>query len=341
MGRVTIKDVARRAGVSIGTVSNTLSGRRPVSEATRRRVLQVIEESGYRPNEVARSLVTQRSHTLGVVAMGFDYFGPSQTVTGIEREARHQGYFVTLSVIGYDDTAAAEVLEGLVDRRVDGIIWAVPEIGDNHAWIENGVPLGLPAVFTNMEGRSDVAAAVIDNFAGGKTATEHLLAQGRRRIGHITGPLVWWEARERRRGWQAALRTAGLADQTTWWEEGDWSARSGREAMERLLARCPQVDAVFVQNDQMALGAIKVLRGRGLQVPEDVALVGFDDIPEAAYFEPPLTTIRQDLHELGRTIVQSLLELIETPDAQRCYISLQPQLIVRESCGHVVSPAPT
>lgn len=111
--------------------------------------------------------------------------------------------------------------------------------------------------------------------------------------------------------------------------------------MERLLARCPQVDAVFVQNDQMALGAIKTLRGRGLQVPEDVALVGFDDIPEAAYFEPPLTTIRQDLHELGRTIVQSLLELIETPDAQRCYISLQPQLIVRESCGHVVSPAPT
>ncbi|MDH7485308.1 MAG: LacI family DNA-binding transcriptional regulator [Anaerolineae bacterium] len=338
---MTIKDVARRAGVSTGTVSNTLSGKQPVSEATRQRVLEAIEELGYHPNEVARSLVTQRSHTLGVVAMGFDYFGPSQTVTGIEREARRQGYLVTLSVVSPDDTDADEVLQALVDRRMDGIIWAVPEIGDNHAWIENGIPLELPVVFTNMERRSDVAATVVDNFAGGKTATEHLLSQGRRRIGHITGPLVWWEARERRRGWQAALRAAGLADQTTWWEEGDWSARSGREAMERLLARCPQVDAVFVQNDQMALGAITALRGRGLRVPEDVALVGFDDIPEAAYFEPPLTTIRQDLYELGRATVQTLLELIETPDARQCYISLKPQLIVRESCGGVISRAPS
>jgi len=217
----------------------------------------------------------------------------------------------------------------------------VPEIGDNHAWIENGVPLGLPIVFTNMARQADASAAVIDNFAGGKTATAHLLSQGRCRIGHITGPLAWWEARERRRGWQTALRTAGLADQTAWWEEGDWSAWSGREAMERLLARCPQMDAVFVQNDQMALGAITALRDRGLQAPADIALVGFDDIPEAAYFEPPLTTIWQDLHELGRTTVQALLELIETPDAQRCYITLQPQLIVRESCGCVVSPLPT
>jgi len=333
MGTVTIKDVARRAGVSVGTVSNALSGKRPVSEATRQRVLRAVNELGYRPNEVARSLVTHRSHTLGVVAMGFDYFGPSQTVAGIEREARHQDYSVILSVTDYDSTAAAEVLQRLSDRRVDGIIWAVPEIGDNHAWVENGVPLGLPIVFTNMARRPNVAAAVVDNFEGGKVATEHLLAQGRRRIGHITGPLSWWEARERRRGWETALRMAGLITQTTWWEEGDWSAMSGREAMERLLARCLQMDAVFVQNDQMALGAIKALRSHGLRVPEDVALVGFDDIPEAAYFEPPLTTIRQDLHELGRIAVQSLLELIEVSEAQQRYITLKPKLVIRESCG--------
>jgi LacI family transcriptional regulator len=336
--RTTITDVARAAGVSKATISRVLAGQtKHMREETRQRVLQAIDELGYHPSSAARSLKSKRSFTLGVVGYGFEYYGPSCTLCGIEEEASTLGYTILLNLIRRPETNnVEELLENMLSRYVDGIIWAVPEIGDNRAWVKRRTRrLSVPIIFLSMEPQTDQFVVTIDNYSGGLMATRHLIAQGRQNIGLITGPLDWWEARQRKLGWREALESVGLPSQDSLISEGNWSAASGERALNQLLVRHPEIDGVFACNDQMALGALKVARHLGRQVPEDLAIVGFDDIPEAAYFYPPLSTVRQDMVELGRRAVRGLGKVIEAdrngdsrlPET----ILLQPELIVRQS----------
>lgn len=337
---VTIVDVAKRANVSAGTVSNVLTGKRPVADVTRARVLRAVEELGYQPNLLARSLVNRSSNTLGVVAYGLEYYGPSRTLVGIEQQAAALGYSLLLDLLHRPDGQAVDaVLAELTARRVDGIIWAVHEVGDNHAWIDEARLRSLPPmIFLTMEQRPGAVIVATDNRAGARLATQHLIDVGRRTIGILIGPTSWWEVRERVVGWRRALEGAGLDASPELVAEADWTAAAGEAALKALLVRRPDVDAIFACNDQMALGALHCCLAGGRRVPDDLAIVGFDNTPESAFFWPSLTTVRQHLAELGRAAVSELHHRIElrldgvepTPPTMRL---LQPELIVRESSG--------
>jgi LacI family transcriptional regulator len=342
MTKVTIKHVAREAGLSIATVSRVINNHPDVSGQTRRRVQQVIDELGYEPNAVARSLIHGRSHMLGVVSTGIEFYGPSQTMAGIERQANKLGYGMISSWLPDPETDAGEdSLRHLLSQQVEGIIWAVPEVGKNRAWIcDQSRDLPVPVVFLHMDCRSDLFVVAVDNYAGARLATGHLLAQGRQSIGCISGPAVWWEAQERERGWRNTLAEAGIAATDRLHHMADWTAAGGFEAFYSLAEQNPDLEAVFVSNDQMALGVLKAAYQLGWQVPDDLAVVGFDDIPEAAYFLPALTTVRHDLKGVGTQAVFLLERILsaqrekETLDSET--ISITPELIVRDSS---VSPA--
>jgi len=336
--RTTIRDVAAAAGVSHQTVSRVLNDRPDVAEGTRRHVLKVIQELGYQPSAIARSLAQQRTLTLGVVTAGLDYVGPSRTLNGITDQAERMGYALLLKELPrFDANDLRPLFRSLLARQIDGIIWAVAEVGDNRAWLrEQPDKLPVPIIFLTMQAQPGVPVVAVDNYAGGRMATEHLLEQGYRRIGHITGPLDWWEARQRKAGWQDALRAAGVPEDDLHFEEGDWLPDSGEQAIGKLLAGYPGMDAVFVGNDQMALSVLQMACRRGTKVPTNLAVVGFDGLPETAHYWPPLTTVYQDQQALGRTAVKELIRMIESvregdgriePKA----ILLQPELIVRAS----------
>ena len=335
--RVTIKQVAKEACVSTQTVSRVINNRPDVAPATRQRVHQVIERLGYQPSHVARSLIQGRSFTLGIIGYGLEYFGPSCTLSGIEQEASNLGYTILLHLIRQPETNNVEQLfRKMHSRYVDGIIWAVPEIGENRAWLENkALGLSVPIVFLSMKPRPDQFVVAVDNYSGGLLATRHLIAQGCQNIGLITGPLAWWEARQRKLGWKEAIESAGLPQKDSFIAEGTWSTSSGERGLTQLLTKHPEIDGVFACNDRMALGALKTARQLGRRVPEDLAIVGFDDTPDSAYFYPSLSTVRQDMIELGCRAVRELGKEIEanqngdspTPKT----VLLRPELIVRES----------
>ena len=308
----TLRDVADLAGVSTKTVSRVVNHQNEISEATRQRVQAAIDQLDYRPNILARSLIHQRSKTLGVIAWGIDYYGPSRTVVGIEQEANELGYSLFLSLVNHPTDDHEQILDTLISRRVEGIIWAIPEVGDNRNWIQtNRLDQLPPVVFLSMESRPGISVVSVDNRNGAKQAVQHLLQQGKRKIGIITGPMAWWEARERYAGWQEALGEAGLeASLSLVVNSDDWSAVNGERGMRTLLEQAPDIDAVFASNDQIALGALGIAHQLGRRVPQDLAIVGFDNIPEAAFFWPPLTTIYQQLVDVGRIAVKNLHEMI-------------------------------
>lgn len=335
---VTLRDVARLAGVSTKTVSRVVNGQGEIREATRQRVLEAIQQLGYHPNVLARSLVRGHTNTLGVVTWGLIYRGASAALTGIQEEADRLGYSVLLSLFSRQgDTDPHRVLGDLVARRVDGIIWAVAEIGDNRAW---AVPEYLeqipPVVFLGLDSHGGACAVDVDHYAGATLAVKHLIAQGRRRIGLIAGPHDWKAHWARRNAWRDCLLEAGLAAKPSLVAEGDWSAAGGERAMRQLLEEHPTLDAVFASNDQMALGALSAAHRLGRRVPQDLAVVGFDDIPESAYFYPSLTTVSRRNTESGHTATQLLHRRIEarrhgeSDDAPEVTL-LTPELKVRES----------
>ncbi len=336
---VTLQDVAKLAGVSPKTVSRVVNNQGEISEATRQRVQAAIDELGYRPNILARSLVNQRTNSLAAVAWGIDYFGPSRTLVGIENQSDELGYSLFLNLQAQPDNGYVQIdhiLDGLVARRVDGIIWAVPEVGGNRMWLDSDRLKNLPPiVFLSMAARPGIASVAIDNRYGARQAMQHLIAQGRKRIGVITGPLAWWEARERYAGWQEMLREHGMEPTPSLVVEGDWSAASGARAMNALLDREPTIDAVFVCSDQMAQGALGVAHRSGRSIPQDLAIAGFDNIPESEYFWPPLTTVYQNLIDVGCMAVKNLHCIIEAQrKGEPCTMEaliLTPELVIRES----------
>ena len=337
--RMTIKEVAREAGVSTQTVSRVLNDRPDVAPETYERVQQVIADTGYAPNMLARSLTQGRSHFLGVVASGVEYFGPTRVLTGIEQRAAEMGYSISLNLI-HDprNVDIDDVLNGLVGRQVDGIIWAIPAVGANRAWSHERSP-SRPVPVTlvgSMADETPLASIRIDNRAIGRLATGHLLAGGARRIAIVTGPLAWWEAQERLAGWEETLDAHGVAEADRMVIHGDWGATSGERAIERLVEVFPGVDAVFASNDQMALGILHGAHRMGLRVPEDLSVVGVDDIPEATHVWPSLTTVHQPLHDSGARAVEEIDRAIGQHGRRRApddYVPgvtlLQPRLVVR------------
>ncbi len=336
--RVNIKGVAQEAGVSTQTVSRVLNNRPDVAPETRQRVKDVIQRLGYHPSAIARSLIQQRSYTLGVVTAGLDFLGPAQTLNGITQSAEALGYSLLLKELpDLQSNNLDRVLQSLLARQVDGIIWAISEVGSNHEWMQDIIPqLAIPVLCLTTCQQSKIPSISIDNYWGGCIATQHLLDQGYRKIGHIAGPIKWWEARARKKGWQDTLEKIGIPVSNHHWIEGNWTSESGYEACQSLMEQYPDLEAVFVANDQMALSVLKFAQEQGLSIPHDLAVVGFDGIPESEYFYPPLTTIHQDLIHLGCSAVEALIEIIERRKKGDVSIELeiaahQPQIIVRES----------
>ncbi|MBN1564986.1 MAG: LacI family DNA-binding transcriptional regulator [Anaerolineae bacterium] len=331
MTRITIKEIAQKTGLSIATVSRVINDHPDVSKQTRHRVQQVIDELGYAPNAVARSLIQGRSKILGVVSTGIEFYGPSQTMAGIERQANELDYWLMSSLLHDPETNGGEdALRHLLAQQVDGIIWAVPEVGRNREWIcHHSRTLAVPIVFLHMTCRDDLFVVAVDNFAGAQQAVRHLLAQGYTHIGCVSGPAHWWEAQERQRGWRDTLLAAGITPDNRLLQTGDWTAASGFAAFLRLADANPDLEAVFVSSDQMALGVLKAAHQLGKRVPDDLAIVGFDDVPEAAYYIPSLTTVRHDVINVGAQAVRLLDTLLNTPESEP-FSSLAPNWIVPE-----------
>ena len=328
-------DVAQLAGVSHQTVSRVLHDSPSVRPATREKVLAAMKELDYRPNSSARALVTGRTRTVGVISFDTTLYGPASTVLGIERAAHDADYFIIIvSLRSFTRESVLAALERLRDRGVDGIIVIAPLATASEALRD--LPAGPPVVAAEA-GPDEVSVVEVDQLAGSRLAVRHLLDLGHRTVHHIAGPQDFLEARNRAAGWRACLEEAGAPIPPP--VSGDWSAQSGYD-LGRDLVEDPEVTAVFVSNDHMALGLLRVLHERGQSIPGDVSVVGFDDIPEAAFFPPPLTTIRQDFDEIGRRSLALLLEAIDA-DARplRCRITVAPELMVRQSTAPPRDPS--
>jgi DNA-binding LacI/PurR family transcriptional regulator len=328
--RVTLHDVANRSGVSYQTVSRVVNGNPHVAKETRQRVLRVIKELNYQPNTAARSLVTRRSNLLEIITFGGRHYGPSQMVLYVERAARERGYSLSVSNVAEmtldEIRAAMNILSG---RLVDGIIMITPVVGVEYDEIAV-VCQNIPFVMIDTQLGSISPSVVINQQFGAQLAAQHLIDLGHRDICEISGPMQWHDARARHESWLRTLKQAGLTPGLS--VDGDWTAMGGYEAAKQLLDHNQQFTALVAGNDQMALGAMHALREHGkFRIPDDVSIVGFDDIPEAACFEPPLTTVRQDFDALGSQSVNYLVDLIENPDLPLQQRVLYPHLIERQS----------
>lgn len=325
--RPVMADVARRAGVSHQTVSRVLNGHPNVSETTRAQVLAAIRDLGYRPNAAARTLVTGKTNFIGVISVDTTLFGPAAMLYGIER-ALHPEYFVAVaSLPEFDRDAMTDAVDRFAGQAVAGIIVIAPETSAADAL--RGIAVDVPLVVVGSGDYAPLASVAIDNRAGATLATRHLLGLGHETVHHIAAAASSFDAAERVTGWREALREAGAPEPEL--RRGDWSARTGYEFGRELTAR-PEVTAVLCGNDAMALGVLRAAAERRRRVPGDLSVVGFDDTPEAAYYWPPLTTVRQDFGSLGVLALDSLMRLIGGGRA-RDAPPLVPDLIIRDSAA--------
>ncbi|WP_199521157.1 LacI family DNA-binding transcriptional regulator [Jiangella anatolica] len=324
-------DVARLAQVSPQTVSRVLNDYAFIRPDTRDRVLQAIDVLDYRPNQAARTLATSRSRTIGVVATDYLSYGPAAALWGVERAAGEAGYGVSIvSLRESNHRAFTEAMQRLVGQSVEGIVMIAPQDQSTHEVFDafDNVPVVTLSSFETGEHKP----IMLDSAEGSRIATRHLVELGHTVIAHLSGPPRFTVSEERVRGWREVLAETGLAAPEP--VVGDWTAESGY-LVGRELAADRHVTAVYAANDRMAQGLLLALHEAGRRVPQDVSVVGFDDVPEAAYMIPPLTTVRQDFAALGRRCIEAVLALIGNeprlePDP------LVPTLVVRESSG----PAP-
>lgn len=285
-----------------------------------------MEALQFRPNRAARSLVTSRSRIIGVLVSHGAYFGPASTLAAIESAAANAGYLVdTAALTSLDEDAFREALGRLVDHAVEGLIILAPQ--ETTLRQLDHFSISLPMVTVHSTSPADDHGLSVDQVAGARLATRHLLERGHRRIAHVAGPAGWVESKERIRGYTVEMADWGLAPLKIL--TGDWTSESGFRIGQELL-RGERPTAVFSSNDQMALGLMHAFREAGLGVPEDVSIVGFDDLPDAAHFAPPLTTVRQDFPELGRRCVAHLLAQLDVA-VQEAPRTVVPELIVRRS----------
>lgn len=327
----TIRDVARAAGVSVATVSRVLNDHARVKDETRARVREVALRLDYTPNEAARSLITSRTHALGVLLP--DLYGEffSEVLRGVDLRARRDGLHLLVSsshADGNDLVGALRTMRG----RIEGLIVMAPDV-DTAALVQ-AAGGGFPLVLLDPGVRAvGVDSISIDNVGGATAAVDHLLDLGHRRIATIAGPAQNADARQRLEGWKKALVARGVPADPAFVTTGDFTEPSGYAGVARLLELRPRPTAVFVANDYMAIGAMSALAQAGLRVPEDMAIVGFDDIAMARYLNPPLTTVHVDLLDLGARAVQRLVDVREGTPARRRHEITPARLVIRRSCG--------
>jgi DNA-binding LacI/PurR family transcriptional regulator len=327
--RPSIRDVARLADVSHQTVSRVLNDHPSIRPETRARVLDVMAQLQYRPNRAARALVTSRSQTLGILAASSTQYGPASSIAAIEAAARARGYWVsTANIDARDPDSLSQGLAHLSAQSIEGLVVIAPQVRVIRAIA--ALHLDIPYVTLQSAELDPGHTLSVDQIAGARLATRHLIELGHRQIYHLAGPQDWVEAEARMRGFLEEMAASDIP--TTAPILGDWTADFGYYAGRELLS-VRDFTAIFSSNDQMALGLLHAIREAGLDVPGDISIVGFDDIPEAAHFSPPLTTVRQDFTELGRRCVDLLLgggaDAGEPPGA------IAPELVVRASSGAV------
>lgn len=330
-------DVARLAGVSQKTVSRVMNDEAHVREDVRQRVLAAARELGYRRNNQARALNSGRTNRIGVVSLGTALFGPSSLLIAIERAARSTGFTLTvLHTVEGDAGGLRGAIDALLEEGVDGIIISEP-IDEGPLPMAIDVPVLTMGGVPGLTGPCVISAGVSGEPAG-YAATRHLMSLGHRQIRHLAGPQRWWSARERAEGWARAMREAGLVAAP--FIEGDWSPASGYVAG-RELALDQEMTAVFAANDDMAIGLIRALAESGRSVPSDVSVMGVDDIPSAAYLNPPLTTIAQEFDRMAIDGLRKLVAQIEDPAAEASRPD-QPDpvhLIIRNSTAPIITRA--
>ena len=320
---LNIRDVAREAGVSYQTVSRVLNGSERIRESTRAHVQEVIDRLGYRPNPAARALSTSRSRTIGVLTTQSALYGPATAITAIEFAARDAGYRLSISNLRSSDPGTVRSsIDDLLSHAVEAIIVIAPQQRVLSAVAEMSVDVPIVALGPGGERQS----MAMDQIAGARAAVGHLADLGHEYILHLAGPQDWTEAEARMAGYLRELDARDLRVRAP--ILGDWTSSFGYAAGVELL-RMPDFTAVFAGNDSMALGFLHACREMGVRVPEDISVVGFDDIPDAAHFYPPLTTVHQDFVELGRRTIGLLLAQLRGGEADTRPVI--PQLIVRES----------
>ncbi|MFD6278968.1 LacI family DNA-binding transcriptional regulator [Streptomyces sp. NPDC060209] len=324
----SIDDVARRAGVSGQTVSRVANGRDNVGAATRERVLAAMSELGYRPNSAARALRSGQFRSIGVIVFTLTSYGNLRTLEAVAAAATERRYTITLLPLTHPTHADVSIaLDRLGEQAVDGVIVLIEShlIGTAEAQLRRGIPVVV------VDSRAADRSAVVDTdqFTGARMATEHLLELGHETVWHVAGPRDSYSADLRLRGWRETLLAHGRPVPEP--IHGDWYSDSGYAAGQRLATE-PELTAVFAANDQMALGVLRALTEAHRRIPQDVSVAGFDDMPEARNFIPPLTTVHQDFAAIGRTAVQALVQEIEGgPPAE--YKEIAPRLAVRSSTG--------
>mgnify|MGYP001820212306 CR=1 FL=1 len=329
-GRVTISDVAREAGVSLMTVSRVVNGKGEISPATRQRILDVINRLEYRPSGIARGLATQRTGTLGLIVpdMANPFF--SDVARGAEDRARAAGY--NIFVCNTDESPQREIaaLDSLEEKRVDGLVLCSSRLHDDG--LRAALDHHPAAVLVNRRlSVYHVDAVLLADKEGAWTATQHLLGSGHRAVGFLAGPLNSYSSQQRSKGYRAALQAAGISPNPGWVRPCSYEIESGREAARELLSDHLELTALFCYNDLVAVGVLQACADLGRQVPDDLALVGFDDIPLAALVAPPLTTCHVPRYDLGDQAMRLLLKRIEGLSEAHDEIVLHPELIVRAS----------
>ena len=318
-------DVAALAGVSHVTVSRVLNGHSSIRPETRERVLEAIAQLGYRRNLAARALVTSRSHAIGVVTPAVAQFGPTSSVLAIESAARDLGYHPLVTAAAVEREATVASLEFLLDQSVEAVVVIAPHQQVIEAIHE--LDVSVPLAILQAPGEHEGLVVGVDQTAGARLATQHLLELGHRRIQHLAGPAAYFEAHARERGYREALDAAGLGAEAPEVIVGDWTAASG---FELAAALDPTATAVFVANDQMALGLLSALAASGRRVPDELSVVGFDDVPEAGFFQPALTTVHQDFELVGRRVIEVLAARMAGEDGPE-RVLIEPSLVVRAS----------
>ncbi|MCP2198107.1 LacI family DNA-binding transcriptional regulator [Lentzea flava] len=320
-------DVARLAGVSHQTVSRVLNDHPNVREQTRLRVRAAIKELGYRPNRAARALVTGKTQLIGVVAQNSTLYGPASLLSAFEEAAGEAGFAVSVGRVKVlDRESIAAAVERHRDQRVAGIVVIAPNSSAADALAD--VPADLPLVTVDGDPDRPTPLVTVDQGVGAYDATTHLLQAGHETVWHVSGPTDWFDAAGRVQGWRRALEMHNAEVPPVM--AADWSAASGYKAGQ-MLARMPEVTAVFASNDHLALGVLRAMHERGRRVPHDVSVVGFDDVPEAAYFIPPLTTVRPDFAAVARETLGLLLEQVSEGESAQSRRTIAPVLVQRES----------
>ena len=327
---VSVKDVAARSGVSFQTTSKVLNGGGSVSDVTRARILQSASDLGYVPNLQARSLVMQRTKTVGVITGDFNAPGLSRCLAGAEQEARRQGYGLLLTSVEGQGSATEYALPAMLERRVDGIMLAAPQMEEDEA-LGHVLDLSLPLVSVNHVAGGAVTTVSADDENAGYLATQHLLDRGHSVIGTLTGAPGLRMTQGRKRGYRRALEQAGLEGAGDLVEQAGIDVEDGLAALPRLLERRPDVTAIFCHHDLVAVGAVAGLRSLGKGVPEDCAVVGCDGLDAAAFTTPPLTTVRVPFYEIGAEAMRLLLKIVTEGSTPQRDVVLPVHLIVRGS----------